>query len=138
MAMGLATIAEVAGVLCVKCDGHAWRRVNGQWQMLGDSDNWFKCEIQDSTIRRQVADYECCLRSYSFDEGPDYPRANKKGNVGKFFRELQARELAACTKGIFAPVRVSYDPHAENQKRVALNMRRLASNTAWMRRYLTD
>jgi hypothetical protein len=132
-------IAEIGGVLCVKSEWYAWRRVNGQWQMLGgDEETWFDCEIQDPSIRRHALDYECCLQSYAFDEGPSYPQGSKKGNAAQFFRDLQVKELRIGSKGIFRPVNTNYDPHAENRKRVALNMSRLTRNTAWLRKYLTD
>lgn len=57
------------------------------------------------------------LESYGPDEGPVYPRCSKKGDVAGFFRKLQTKELYACTKGIFAPVRVRYDASAENLAR---------------------
>jgi hypothetical protein len=115
--MGLAKIAEIDGVLCVKQDGFKWRRVNGQWQMLSAKGNWFACEIQNPLIRRQVEDYECCLRPYDADEGPEYPRDRKGYNVAQFFQALQQKELATATKRIFAPVREKYDAAAENRAR---------------------
>lgn len=99
--MRFATIAEIGGVLCVKCNGYAWRRVHGQWEMCGANGEWFAREISDSAVARQVADFENCLRSYSFDAGPEYPQGSKRGGVGAFFRELQRKELVACTKNIF-------------------------------------
>ena len=114
-------IKEVDGVLCVKDHNdwrtYCWRRVSGEWEMRGESGNWFKCEIQAFTIARMVADFENCLRSYAADEGPEYPRKNKKGQIGKFFRSLQLSELRAGSKNIFAPVKIKYDAHAENRAR---------------------
>jgi|SRR5215469_3932959 len=57
------------------------------------------------------------LTSYGENEGPEYPRANKRGDVGAFFRALQTKELYACTKNIFAPVKTKYDASAENLAR---------------------
>lgn len=119
--MTLAHITERDGVLYVAEAGYKkgahWRRLNGQWQMRGRSGKWFDCPIQYPEIQRQVADYENCLRSYSPDEGPEYPRANKKMQVGAFFRQLQQKELRAATNNIFAPVRTTYDASAENRAR---------------------
>lgn len=115
------TIKEIDGVLCVKdenyCHTRCWRRINGEWQMRSDAGNWFACPIQDSRIARMVADFENCLRSYGVDEGPEYPRKNKKGRVGEFFRDLQITELRAACKNIFAPVRLKYNASAENRAR---------------------
>ena len=57
------------------------------------------------------------LESYGLNDGPAYPQCSKKGNVGAFFRALQTKELYDCTKGIFAPVRLTYDASAENLAR---------------------
>lgn len=58
--------------------------------------------------RQYHAPADWTLTSYGPDEGPDYPRCSKKGNVGEFFRKLQTKELYACTKGIFAEVDMTY------------------------------
>ena len=60
---------------------------------------------------------EFTLQSYGADEGPAYPHCNKKGDVGGFFRALQRKELYACTKGIFAPVKLTYNATKENKAR---------------------
>lgn len=113
-----------------------YRRVSGVWQCLSDKGKWFDCNIHFPEVQRQVEDYEFCLRPYGADEGPAYPRVNKKGNVGTFFRALQAKELDAATKRIFAPVKLKYDAHAENMARfnreVATQMR-----APLARKYLT-
>ena len=118
-------IRECNGVLYVQDGRYCYRRRKASnwhdayWQMRGDSGRWFVCEIQRGATRKIAADFESCLRSYRYDEGPDYPRANKKSNVGAFFRKLQTKELYACTKGIFAPLKsMRYDATAENRARV--------------------
>lgn len=104
-----------------------YRRIGGRWQSLSDKGNWFDVSGAFPDVRRQVEDYEFCLHPYDADEGPSYPRTNKKGDVGAFFRALQAKELDAVTKRIFAPVKLKYDAHAENMARfnreVATRMR---------------
>ncbi|MES2145810.1 MAG: hypothetical protein V4516_16000, partial [Pseudomonadota bacterium] len=57
------------------------------------------------------------LESYGPDEGPTYPKGYKGYGTTSFFRALQTKELYACTKGIFAPVRTTYNASAESQLR---------------------
>jgi hypothetical protein len=113
--------AQPNGDLHVERDNCSWRRVDGEWLMLSSAGSWFPCEIQYTTTRRQVTDFECCLRSYTFEEGPDYPRGRKYGeDIGEFIRRLQIKELRDGLYNIFAPVYAGpHDPLAETRRRLA-------------------
>jgi len=110
--MGLARIEELPnGGLHVTCDGCEYRRIDGVWQMLSDSGNWFDCDPFGRELRNQIADYECCLRSYTLEQSPPYPTGRKRGeSVGDFIRRLQTAELRKGQKNIFASVALRYSP----------------------------
>lgn len=64
------------------------------------------------------------LHTYTFDEGPPYPRGRRRDeSVGDFIRRLQRKELYSATKGIFAPVPFKYDFRAETKRRLAAQRR---------------
>lgn len=108
---GIGKITAIGSDLRVERDGYEWRRIDGRWQMLANSGNWFDCKIQDPAVARQVADYEYCLRPYAYEEGPDYPKGRKKGeSVSEFIRRLQLVELRRDCKNIFAPVALKRPP----------------------------
>lgn len=118
-----ARIAQTDCALLVSHNGYEWRRLDGQWQMLGRSGDWFPCEIQDPAIRRQVDDFESCLRSYTFDEGPPPPVKRRGETIQDCIRRLQLAELRAGTKNIFAPVNTKYTPCEDHRRELAARLR---------------
>lgn len=117
--------AKSNGDLFVTDGQYEWRRVAGQWQMLGRSGEWFACEIQDHIIKNQVTDFECCLRAYTFAQGPDYPKGRRHyESVSVFIQRLQLASLREGAKNIFAPVATNYTPGAEQARRRAAEARR--------------
>jgi hypothetical protein len=60
------------------------------------------------------------LQTYTFDEGPSYPRGRRNGeSVGDFIRRVQRKELYSATKNIFAPVQLKYNLRAAINQRLA-------------------
>ena len=63
--MKTAVIERVPGTdnLTVQYNGGSWRRIDGIWEMFSTDDHWFACEIQYPNVRKQVEDFEFCLRT---------------------------------------------------------------------------
>lgn len=120
------------GDLLVTHGGYSWRRVSGAWQMLSAKGDWFDCDIQDRCISRQVSDYENCLRSYTFDEGPSPAKGRRKlETVSDFIKRIQLSELRDGLKNIFATVPMNYTPGAALAAERASHTRRLSRPMPW-------
>ena len=127
--MANAVIERVPGTdnLTVQRDGYSWRRIAGAWEMFSDRHGWFACEIQDPALRRQVNDFEYCLRTYTFDEGPAYVAGRKYGeSIAAYVQRLQIAELRKGALNLFAPVPMNYTPGADRARKRAAELRKLS------------
>ena len=70
-------IYNIDGVLCVDSDGCLYRRKDGVWEMKGRNGEWFANKPQYDTAR-VIADYENCLRPYTFEESVKNLERKKK------------------------------------------------------------
>jgi len=131
--MKTAKITQVDDVLYVELpDGHRLRRKDGTWQMLSSKGNWFENGyIYDLCARKQVEDYEYCLRPYSYEEGPALPKGRRKfEDIGDFIRRVQATELRRDCRDIFGPVNLRYEYKPQ------IDTARLRRNSEWLSKHL--
>lgn len=98
---------------------YEYRRIGDQWEMLGNSGEWFACAPQNDTMRA-VHDYENCLHAYTFEESA---------------QNLE-RQAKPYLKNIFAPVRLTYNAAAENRARFnrEYNVKRLTRPGEYQKR----